>query len=93
MDLWHILVLAVVRNACGTNWDTLETWSNHHELVRRIMGVHATAFIEEEKIEFAYQTILDNVGLINEALLHEINLLVVDTGHKLVKKKKMRRSN
>jgi hypothetical protein len=87
MDLWHILVLAVVRHACGTNWDTLETWSNHHELVRRIMGVHATAFMEDEKIEFAYQTILDNVGLIDEALLHEINLLVVDAGHKLVKKK------
>ena len=87
MDLWHILVLAVVRHACGTNWDTLETWSNHHELVRRIMGVHATAFIEDEKIEFAYQTILDNVSLIDEALLHEINLLVVDAGHKLVKKK------
>lgn len=87
MDLWHILVLAVVRHACSTNWDTLETWSNHHELVRRVMGVHATAFIEEEKIEFAYQTILDNVSLIDEALLHEINLLVVDAGHKLVKKK------
>ncbi len=87
MDLWHILVLAVVRHACGTNWDTLETWSNHHELLRRVMGVHATAFIEEEKIEFAYQTILDNVSLIDEALLHEINLLVADAGHKLVKKK------
>ncbi len=87
MDLWHILVLAVVRHACNTNWDTLETWSNHHELVRRIMGVHATAFIEDEKIEFAYQSILDNVGLIDEALLHQINLLVVDAGHKLVKKK------
>jgi transposase, IS5 family len=87
MDLWHILVLAVVRHACGTNWDTLETWSNHHELVRRVMGVHATAFIEDEKIEFSYQTILDNVSLIDEALLQEINLLVVDAGHKLVKKK------
>ena len=87
MDLWHILVLAVVRHACGTNRDTLETWSNHHELVRRVMGVHATAFIEDEKIEFGYQTILDNVSLVDEALLHEINLLVVDAGHKLVKKK------
>jgi hypothetical protein len=87
MDLWHILVLAVVRHACNTNWDTLETWSNHHELVRRIMGVHATAFIEDEKIEFAYQSILDNVSLIDEALLHQLNLLVVDAGHKLVKKK------
>ena len=87
MDLWHILVLAVVRQACGTNWDTLETWSNHHELVRRVMGVHATAFIEEEKIEFSYQTILDNVSLIDEGLLQDINLLVVEAGHKLVKKK------
>lgn len=87
MDLWHILVLAVVRNACGTNWDTLETWSNHHELVRRVMGVHASAFIEDEKIEFTYQRIIDNVSLLDEALLKEINLLVVDAGHKLVKKK------
>lgn len=87
MDLWHILVLSVVRHACSTNWDTLETWANHHELIRRVMGVHATAFIEEEKIEFAYQTILDNVSLVDEALLYEINQLVLDAGHKLVKKK------
>jgi transposase, IS5 family len=87
MDLWHILVLAVVRHACGTNWDTLETWSNHHELIRRVMGVHASAFIEDEKIEFHYQSILDNVSLIDEALLKEINLLVVEAGHHLVKKK------
>ena len=65
MDLWHILVLAVVRHACSTNWDTLETWANYHELVRKVMGVHATAFIEDEKIEFNYQNILDNVSLID----------------------------
>ena len=87
MDLWHILVLAVVRHACNTNWDTLETWSNYHELIRSVMGVHATAFIEDEKIEFNYQSILDNVSLVDEALLKEINLLVIDAGHKLVKKK------
>jgi IS5 family transposase len=87
MDLWHILVLAVVRHACSTNWDTLETWANYHELVRKVMGVHATAFIEDEKIEFNYQNILDNVSLIDETLLMEINLLVVDAGHKLIKKK------
>ena len=87
MDLWHILVLAVVRHACGTNWDTLETAANYNELVRRVMGVHATAFIEGERIGFAYQNILDNVSLVDEALLHDINLLVVGAGHKLVKKK------
>ena len=87
MDLWHILVLSVVRHACNTNWDTLETWANHHELVRKVMGVHATAFTEDEKLEFNYQTIIDNVSLIDESLLQQINLLVVDAGHKLVKKK------
>lgn len=87
MDLWHILVLAVVRHACSTNWDTLETWANHHELVRRVMGVHATAFIEDEKMEFNYQSILDNVSLLDEALLRDIDKLVIDAGHKLVKKK------
>ena len=51
------------------------------------MGVHTTAFIEDEKIEFSYQTILDNVSLIDEDLLWQVNLLVVDTGHKLLKKK------
>ncbi len=87
MDLWHILVLAVVRNACDTNWDKLELWSNYDELIRRVMGVHATAFIEDEKVAFTYQSIIDNVSLVDEALLKEINLLVVDAGHQLVKKK------
>jgi hypothetical protein len=91
MDLWQILVLAVVRHAGGTNWDTLETWSNHHDLIRKVVGVHATAFIEDEKIEFTYQTILDNVSVIDEALLYEINLLLTGAGHEHLKKKTMKR--
>ncbi len=87
MDLWHMLVLAVVRHALGTNWDRLEYLANYDQLLRSIMGVHATAFMEDEKIEFSYQTILDNVSLIDEDLLWQINLVVVDAGHKLVKKK------
>ncbi len=87
MDLWHMLVLAVVRHALGTNWDRLEYLANYDLLLRSVMGVHASAFIEDEKIEFNYQTILDNVSLIDEELLCQINLLVVDAGHKLLKKK------
>ncbi|MBA2610528.1 MAG: ISNCY family transposase [Bacteroidetes bacterium] len=87
MDLWHMLVLAVVRHALGTNWDRLEYLANYDLLLRSVMGVHATAFIEDQKIEFNYQTILDNVSLIDEDLLWQINLLVVEAGHKLVKKK------
>src|SRR5580693_866720 len=28
MDLWHILVLAVVRHATSADWDSLHFWSN-----------------------------------------------------------------
>lgn len=87
MDLWHILVLAVVRHTLSTNWDRLEDMANYHELIRSVMGVHATAFIEEDKIEFGYQTILDNVQLIDEDLLQQINQLIVEAGHSLLKKK------
>lgn len=87
MDLWHILVLAVVRHTLGTNWDRLEDMANHHELIRKVMGVHATAFIEDDKIEFGYQTILDNVSVLDEALLAGVNQLVVEAGHSLLKKK------
>jgi hypothetical protein len=87
MDLWHILVLAVVRHTLSTNWDRLEHLANYDQLVREIMGVHATAFIEEDKIEFGYQTILDNVQLIDEELLQQINHLIVEAGHSLLKKK------
>ena len=86
MDLWHILVLAVIRHATGTNWDRLHLMANGDRYVREIMGVHCTKFGMEE-IEFAYQNILDNVSLIDEELLYQINQVVVEAGHRLLKKK------
>lgn len=86
MDLWHILVLAVARHTLSTNWDRLEHLANYDQLVREILGVHSTGF-NDDKIEFAYQSILDNVQLIDEELLRQINLLIVEAGHSLLKKK------
>ena len=86
MDLWHILVLAVIRHATGTNWDRLHLMANGDRYVREIMGVHSTKFGMEE-IEFEYQNILDNVSLIDEELLYQINQVVVEAGHQLLKKK------
>jgi IS5 family transposase len=86
MDLWHILVLSVVRHATGTNWDRLHMMANYDALVRNIMGVHRTQFGMEE-MEFEYQNILDNVSLIDEDLLYQINTIVVEAGHQLLKKK------
>ena len=87
MDLWHILVLAVVRHATNANWDTLTFLANDLKLVRKIMGVHNPVLDETNPIEFKYQSILDNVSLIDEELLYEINSLVVESGQKLLKKK------
>ena len=89
MDLWHILVLAVVRHTLDTNWDRLEDMANYHKLLRQILGIHVEKFGIEE-MEFAYQTIVDNVSLIDEELLQQINLIVVEHGHNLLKKKRGR---
>jgi hypothetical protein len=87
MDLWHILVLAVVRHTLGTNWDRLEHIANNDLLTRKLLGVYVDKFGIEEQ-EFNYQTIVDNVSLMDEALLIKINELVVKHGHDLLKKKK-----
>jgi transposase, IS5 family len=77
MDLWHILVLAVVRHTLDTNYDLL---------TREILGIHINLWGAVKK-EFSYQTIIDNVSLIDEKLLHEINQIVVEHGQDLLKKK------
>jgi len=86
MDLWHLFVLAVIRHTLDTNWDRLQMIANYDELVRSIMGVHGSTFYDE-KIEFNYQNILDNVSLPDEKLLEEINQVVVEAGQQLFKKK------
>ncbi len=86
MDLWHILVLAVIRHTLDTNWDRLEHVANYDLLVRKILGVHVEKFGIEE-MEFAYQTIVDNVSMIDEDLLQQVNQLVVAHGQNLLKKK------
>lgn len=86
MDLWHLLVLAVIRHTLDTNWDRLLMIANYDELVRSILGVHGSSFYDE-KIEFNYQNILDNVSLLDAKLLEDINDIVVEAGEQLLKKK------
>jgi hypothetical protein len=85
MDLWHVLVLAVIRHTLNTNWDRLHLVANYDELCRSILGVHGSTFYGD-KIEFNYQNILDNVSLLDEKLLEDINEIVVDAMRQLVKK-------
>lgn len=84
MDLWHILVLGVVRMGLDLNYDRLLDISNHHTLIRQIMGVYPVC---EDMKEFAMTTIRDNVSLPDESTIEQINEVVVKAGHCLVKKK------
>lgn len=81
MDLWAALVLGVARNARGTNYDHLHYIANYDWLTRSIMGVE-TAWGYDKK-QFSFQTIKDNVALIDEALIQEINQIVIDSGHEV----------
>lgn len=85
MNLWHILVLSVVRHGCGTNWDKLHYYSNNDLSMRQIMGVDND--FGNNYFEFEYQTILDNVSLLDAETINKINALVVDYGMRLFKKK------
>ena len=84
MDLWHILVLSVVRLGLDANYDRLEDFANHHNLIRQIMGVE-TGF-GEGKV-FSMQSIKDNISLLDEETIRQINEVVISSGHQLVKKK------
>jgi transposase, IS5 family len=83
MDLWHILVLAVVRQACNTNWDKVHWVSNNDIKIRSILGVP----LLEDDYEFTYQSIIDNVSLLDDQLLLEINQIVSEAGQQMLKKK------
>ncbi len=85
MELWHILVLSVVRMGLDANYDRLEDFANHHSLIRKIMGVE-TGFGEGRV--FSMQSIKDNVSLLDVETINRINDLVRKTGQPLVKKKK-----
>jgi len=86
MELWQILVLGVVRLGLDTNWDRLEDLSNHHVLIRQMLGVAQTPWGAEAKV-FNHQTLRDNVALVDEGLLKQINALVAASGREVFRKK------
>lgn len=84
MDLWNILVLGTIRLNCDWDYDKLREMANNHKTLRQMLG-HG---IEEDDKEYPLQTLKDNVALLTPAVLDRINQVVVQSGHKLVCKKK-----
>lgn len=82
MTLWAIFVCGVVRLDLNIDYDRLHELVNQHKTLREMLG-HGVY----EKEAYHYQTLKDNVGLLTVELLDQINQLVVNVGHVLVKKK------
>ena len=82
MTLWTILVCGVVRLDLNCDYDRLHELVNEHNTLRQMLGHGAF-----EDVSYHVQTLKDNVGLLTPELLGEINELIVQAGHVLVKKK------
>jgi len=82
MNLWQIFVLAQTRLALNISYDA---YTNEHKTFRQLLGIEAE--IGFEQIEIEYQTIIDNISLLDEDTLKKINDLIVEMGHDVFKKK------
>jgi hypothetical protein len=86
MDLWQIFVLASFRLGLNIDYDRLHTMTNCDSMLRQLLGIETeSGFVKEE---FGRQRIKDNVGLLNDALLREINEIILDFGNTVIFKKK-----
>ena len=86
MNLWTIFVLGQVRLCLDLDYDMLHNLSNNHLTLRKLLGICDMPGLES--IEFEYQNIYDNLSKLSDAMLIEINDIIVEFGHKKVFKKK-----
>lgn len=84
LTLWQILVFGVVRLGLDCDYDRLEHLANYDALLRQILGLNPVRADYEKP--FHHKTLSDNAGLVDEALLSQINAVVVQAGRPLFKK-------
>ena len=85
MSLWEIFTLSQTRMCMNLGYDELHDLSNYHTLLRGIMGVQKSDYSEGK--QYSYQTIYDNISLLDDDLLKEINEIILKVGHEIFKKK------
>jgi IS5 family transposase len=84
MDLWVLLVLGTLRLGLNCDYDRLHDLANEHKTIRAMLG-HGDW--RDEHL-YGLQTLRDNVVLLTEEMLQKINVIVVEAGHGLVKKRR-----
>lgn len=82
MDIWRVVVLGVLKQGLGCDYNRLQEFANHHDTVRQMLGHGGYG----DSYEYEFQTIVDNVSLLSPELLRRISFLVVQSGHAVSKK-------
>jgi transposase, IS5 family len=82
LSYWTILVLAAVRLGCNFDYDRLQDLAEQHRTLRLMMGIGEW----DEREDFDWRRIRDNVCLLRPATLEKINHLLVAAGHRLAPK-------
>ena len=85
MEMWRILVMGVVKQGLGCNFDMLHDLVNEHRTIREFLG----HFVKDDR-RYHYQTLVDNVSLLNPKLFQKVNQLIVESGNTLARKKAWR---
>ena len=83
MELWQIFVLATLKLGLNCDFDRLQELANHHDVLRQMLGHSGW----ENKHYYKLQTLIDNVSQLKPEVLADINQVVVEAGHELLKKK------
>lgn len=79
MELWQILVLGLLKQGLGCDYDRLHELANQHCTLKRMLCLEDFWQIPV----FKHRTIVRNVALLTPQLLAKINRLIVEAGHLL----------
>ena len=82
MDLWRILVMAILKQGLGIDLDRLHHYVNHDQLVRQFL-CHG---LLSDSDHYEMETVARNVNLPGPELLSKVGQLVVESGHRISKK-------
>ena len=82
MHLWSILVMGILKQGLHCDFDRLQGLVNHYDVIRQMLG--HSVYSEES---YSVQQIKDNVSLLTPAVLSRVGELVVESGHRVSKKK------
>lgn len=88
MSLWEILVLGTSKLNLEIDYDFLHDLANSHTELRGILGVEKSDYTKGK--EYHYQTLVDNVKLLDEETINKIRDVVVRGSHGVIKKKRSR---